>query len=234
MRELEGGYYPAVHHGNFWRQRGDQPLLIKTRLRTLRRLGAQRTLLDVGLGEGHFLRRAEASGFATFGVDLLWEGVSRARQVSPSCRVVQADAAALPIAPASVDVVTMWDVIEHVPDIDAVFAEVARVLRNRGLLALSTPNPVALSVRTRGLKSIQFSDPTHINIRPMEDWVSSLQSQGFEILRSGGDAWWDAPYSRLPLSLPTKLLAQTMFAVSPTWPITSGENSVIFAQCQAD
>jgi SAM-dependent methyltransferase len=51
-----------------------------------------------------------------------------------------ADATRLPFADAAFDAVTMFDVIEHVPDDQGAIAEAWRVLRPGGVLLLSTPH----------------------------------------------------------------------------------------------
>jgi SAM-dependent methyltransferase len=58
----------------------------------------------------------------------------------PRVRFVVGDATRLPFPDASFDAVTMFDVIEHVPDDAAALSEALRVLRPGGCLLLSTPN----------------------------------------------------------------------------------------------
>jgi 2-polyprenyl-6-hydroxyphenyl methylase/3-demethylubiquinone-9 3-methyltransferase len=52
--------------------------------------------------------------------------------------VLQGDAVRLPLSSASADVVVAGEVLEHVPDLPAVVAEVCRVLRPGGLVVLDT------------------------------------------------------------------------------------------------
>jgi len=61
---------------------------------------------------------------------------NRCERVSFVC----GDATALPFHDASFDAVTMFDLIEHVPDDVRAMAEVRRVLRPGGVLLLSTPH----------------------------------------------------------------------------------------------
>ena len=69
-----------------------------------------------------------------------------ARYASAPCnrqarvRFLCADATRIPFADASFDAVTMFDVIEHIPDDSRAMAEVFRVLRPGGVLLVSTPN----------------------------------------------------------------------------------------------
>jgi len=58
----------------------------------------------------------------------------------PRMRFVCADATSLPFPDASVDAVTMFDVLEHIPDDTAAIAEAWRVLKPGGELLITTPN----------------------------------------------------------------------------------------------
>lgn len=58
----------------------------------------------------------------------------------PRIRFVGGDAVHLPIAGNSVDAVTMFDVLEHIPDHESALAEVRRVLKPGGFLLVSVPN----------------------------------------------------------------------------------------------
>ncbi len=58
----------------------------------------------------------------------------------PRVRFITGDATALPFENESFDAVTMFDVLEHVPDDGAAVTEALRVLRPDGALMVSTPN----------------------------------------------------------------------------------------------
>ena len=100
-------------------------------------------LLDVGCGLGFFLRtiqRARPSwtihGYEMSGAAVQWahdhnrlEGVVRKGRVE--------DAA---IEPGSVDIITMWDVIEHLPKPQPLLVHLRRLLKPGGFLFIQTPN----------------------------------------------------------------------------------------------
>jgi SAM-dependent methyltransferase len=101
--------------------------------------GARPRLLDVGCGDARFV--ADASRAAqTIGVDVSRRALGFARELVPDARFLASGGEALPFRDESFDVVTLLDVIEHVPDADEprVVREAARVLRPGGYLVMST------------------------------------------------------------------------------------------------
>jgi len=82
-------------------------------------------ILDIGSGEAPYARFFPHRQYVT--ADL----AARAN--------VRCDAAALPFASRTFDLVLCTEVLEHLPDPDATLEEIRRLLRGRGALVLSTP-----------------------------------------------------------------------------------------------
>lgn len=94
------------------------------------------TLVDLGCGGG--LLATHVDGYRHVGVDLSARSLRYAADhgVLP----LRSDAAALPLRDGGVDVVVAGEVFEHVADLPAVVAEIARVLRPDGVLVFDTIN----------------------------------------------------------------------------------------------
>ena len=90
-------------------------------------------VLDVACGTGDLLVMLASAGHRGMGVDLSWGMLRAGRSGQP---LVQADAERLPVADAVVDAVTCGYALRNVAALDALFAEMARVLRPGGRLGL--------------------------------------------------------------------------------------------------
>jgi SAM-dependent methyltransferase len=99
-------------------------------------------VLDLGCGTGY--GAAELSNRAGYvvGVDQSPEALcyARSQYSPPNVRWVQASAVALPLADASFDLITAFEVIEHLDNWPALLSEARRVLAPNGLFLVSTPN----------------------------------------------------------------------------------------------
>jgi SAM-dependent methyltransferase len=105
-------------------------------------LAADRDVLDAGCGVGwgsEVLARAGAR--RVLGVDIDERAIADAsRRSGDAAEFIVGDLSALPLEPKQFDLVVCFEAIEHVPAPDRAIAELRRVLRDDGVLALSSPN----------------------------------------------------------------------------------------------
>jgi len=98
-------------------------------------------VLDVACGEGYGLSMMAKDAQRRVGVDISISPLKEAKkQCGNNIGLVAADGQHLPIAPDSFDVVVSFETIEHVEDPEVFLAETVRVLKEDGVLVISTPN----------------------------------------------------------------------------------------------
>jgi 2-polyprenyl-3-methyl-5-hydroxy-6-metoxy-1,4-benzoquinol methylase len=105
-------------------------------------------ILDVGCHLGMFLEVARERGWDVTGVEPSRYSVERSREKGLDVRHGTLDS--VHFDDQSFDVVTMWDVVEHVADPLAELKQIHRILRPDGLLAVSTMDVDALFPRLAG------------------------------------------------------------------------------------
>jgi SAM-dependent methyltransferase len=120
--------------------------------------GADR-VLDVGCGEGQISRLAVAGGATTVvGLDPTWAQVEVAAARAGGPAYARAGAAALPFPSGTFDHVVACLVFEHIREVDAAIAEVARVLLPGGRFAFFLNHPL-LQTPNSGWIDDQILDP---------------------------------------------------------------------------
>jgi 2-polyprenyl-3-methyl-5-hydroxy-6-metoxy-1,4-benzoquinol methylase len=139
--------------------------------------------LDLGCAYGFLVDEARAAGFRAEGLDASHFAVAQARRHAPAVaeRLVAGHAERLPFAAARFDVVTAFDLLEHVPDPEAVIREAARVLRAGGLFLAATPDPLCFD----------REEPTHVAERVPSFWIEALGRAGL----AARVRFFQAPYN---------------------------------------
>jgi len=118
----------------------NQPLSGKARLFDRWMPEGVEALLDVGCAYSHMLHLLGRKARRAFGVEFDLEKLREAHRRFPEIRHICASGEAMPLQSASMDVVTFFEVLEHVERERRFLEEVHRVLRPAGRIILSVPN----------------------------------------------------------------------------------------------
>lgn len=111
---------------------------VANKIKLVNEFAQGKSLLDIGAGNGFFLNACKNSGFEVAGL----EPDENARRVALSdySLSLQDPCEIKNIPDQSVDVITMWHVLEHVYHLKRDIAEYKRVLKDDGAIVLALPN----------------------------------------------------------------------------------------------
>ena len=111
-------------------------IALKKKLKCINELQQSKgILLDIGAGTGDFLAVAKQDGWQTIGI----EPNDKAKKIAQNKGVQLIEATNL-LEDYSIDVITMWHVLEHVPNVENQIKEIKRLLKPNGSIIIAVPN----------------------------------------------------------------------------------------------
>jgi 2-polyprenyl-3-methyl-5-hydroxy-6-metoxy-1,4-benzoquinol methylase len=168
--------------------RADEPLYLKTFRRrldfVLSRGPSSGRALDVGCAAGFCMAALRERGFDAYGVEVSEAIGSHARDhfgFGDAVHLGTLDTA--PHADGSFDLITMWDVVEHVPDPRALLAKARALLRPGGLLVLETQDIDSRFARLLGPRWHHYKHAEHIYHFTPATATELVQNAGFAVER---------------------------------------------------
>lgn len=150
-----------------------------------KRTGA-RTVMDLGCGAGRFLDRAREAGLQTHGLDLNDQAVAAARARGHDVMSGTAEAFAASQPTSRFDLVTAFEVLEHLADPAAFLRDAARLVRPGGHLAIAVPNDEGI-YRWFQLEPRQWP-PHHLSRWRRSDLRRLGERAGLEVVTLCADA----------------------------------------------
>jgi SAM-dependent methyltransferase len=178
-----GTYYPDEYYGGL-PSLPDVVVFARTvesyKLDLIRRFAPNGRLLDVGPGPGGFAYLAKEAGYEVDAVEMdetccsfLSEVVGvRAIRTSEPASVLQAE--------GPYDVVTLWHVLEHLPDPFGMLAAVESCLKPDGVVVIAAPNPDSFQFRLFGRWWTHVDAPRHLCLVPHRILVGDAAKHGLQ------------------------------------------------------
>ena len=153
-------------------------------------------ILDLGCGDGHFASVMPPHP-PFVGIDPWWGPLTEARGRTTYSLVMQASGAAMPFPSEHFATVISNSVLEHIPELDPVMAEVKRMLKPGGKFVFCVPSDYFLAFLSisRGLRRIGLNDPArsyesffnrisrHHHCDDPETWQARLDAVGLRLVK---------------------------------------------------
>ena len=204
----------ATFENNRWSTKG-QTIEFRHRaaLSLLKKSAVRRAnipILDLGSGDGLFLRLLRENGFDATGVDISEVAAKRCRKDGLAVVTCDFSSAPLPFSNGSFDYVLALDVLEHLYEPQAVLAEMARV--STGGVIIAVPNFSSLPARIQALLGrVPENNTPHKGHIYWFNWgvlSALLKKNGFVVTRRLVNAPWEK----------ILLVSSCMRALARLWP----------------
>lgn len=134
-------YSQAGKYDSWLKDERARDTLWKRRLDKLLRLSAQGSLLDIGAGIGQFLHHAQPRFTEVAGTEVSKTAIAIAKQ-KYGLSLLAGQVQDIDLPPDSFDNITLFHVLEHVPDPGMLISRCRTMLRPRGTLIIAVPNDV--------------------------------------------------------------------------------------------
>lgn len=228
------GYYPR----GYWWQTAARPIhpgrwhglleayrrfMVRGQVRRAERLAAATgrspvRILDVGCGDGLFLSGCGERSWVRLGLDLSLDALGSA-QVRGGIHVVQSRVDVLPLASDSVDVITMFHVLEHLAHPRECLREIRRVLATGGRFVVQVPNAGSLQRYLLGRRWAGFDVPRHLVNYSADSLRDLLEQEGFHVATTSHFSLRDNP------AIPVMSVFPRLYPPARRLAVTSGSSN---------
>ena len=132
-------------------------------------------LLDIGCGVGHFIRTALNQGYKAECVEFSETAAAVGRE-RWNLQIVSGDFLSSQFMPESFDIITLWQVFEHLREPRSVLCKIYKLLKPNGLLVIAVPNFASVQARVFRNRWYHLDVPRHLFHYSPESLVKILDT----------------------------------------------------------
>lgn len=171
-----------VGYTNYIADEGNIRQTARKRFAHIERFAQKGRMIDIGCAMGFFVDEASKRGWQVEGLDISQFATEYVTKnfghKSHNGSLLEVD-----LPTGAYDLVTMWDVIEHVPDPQAYLKRVAELLKTGGVVELATPDVGSLPAQITGKQWIGYKlSDEHVYYFAVKTLSAMLEKAGFEVV----------------------------------------------------
>lgn len=136
-------------------------------------------LFDLGVGWGHFLYTGKLLGYDTSGIEISEMPYTYAKE-DLKLNVQHIDFFDYPNEEAKYDLLTMWDVLEHIDDCDKVLEKCSKMLKKDGIIVIQVPQIDSYFAK-KYKEKWKMMGLDHVNYFSKRTITDLLSQYGFEV-----------------------------------------------------
>ncbi|MCK4679401.1 MAG: class I SAM-dependent methyltransferase [Bacteroidales bacterium] len=139
------------------------------------------SILDIGCGSGELLKLFQKKGWKTVGIEP--DELVRKTAINRYSLDIREEVALKKIPDGAFDVITMWHVLEHVPDLIDRVKEVKRILKKDGILIVAVPNCNSMDAKIYGEHWAAYDVPRHLSHFTKDSIAMLFRNHGMVIAK---------------------------------------------------
>ncbi|NJX14016.1 methyltransferase domain-containing protein [Tamlana crocina] len=154
----------------------------------------EKTLLDFGCGTGDFLQTAQKNNWNVFGIEPNEQarGIANKKTNDAVFDIGQL----IKFKEHSFDVITLWHVLEHLPNLEEDISVFKKLLKPKGVLIIAVPNYKSYDAKHYKNFWAAYDVPRHLWHFDRNSISKLMQSISFEVVKTK-PMWFDAFYVSL-------------------------------------
>lgn len=178
IKKMLIGYEDVVDYEYLQTERYRRSLLL-SHLKKIEQLSDPGKILDIGCFVGYFLELAKSRGWEAEGIEPSKWAIKEAKK--RNMKIVGKTIEDISEKFSIYDAVTMWDVIEHLPNPQETMRLIKRLIKKNGIVAIGTPNIDSIFARIMGAKC-PFLIRMHLVIYSPKTLRKLFENNGFKVI----------------------------------------------------
>ena len=151
--------------------------MLKKKVKLISSYAEKGTLLDIGAGTGDFLNQAKKSGWEVTGIEP--SAAARKRAFEKGINLFEEEAK---VGERKFDVITMWHVLEHVPDVEKQIEWIKNHLSTDGVLIVAVPNFNSYDAKYYKNFWAAWDVPRHLHHFSSKSIKTLFEKNGFNLM----------------------------------------------------
>lgn len=166
---------------NFLYQNIRKYTLVK-KVKLINSLSLKDKILDIGSGTGDFLNACKQNGWETTGIEP--NENARLLAINNHKLDIKEEADINTLKKESFNVITMWHVLEHVPQLNRRVEEIKQLLKRNGTLIVAVPNRMSFDAQHYKENWAGYDVPRHLYHFSPKDIEKLFSKHGFEVIKT--------------------------------------------------
>lgn len=138
-------------------------------------------ILDIGCGTGEFLKTFKDAKWDTLGIEPSPD--VRKMAIENYGLDIREEAEIKNLETASFDVITMWHVLEHVPDLNERIEDLKRLIKPNGIIIIAVPNCTSLDAKIYKESWAAYDVPRHLYHFSPKDIETVFKKHDLKVFR---------------------------------------------------